>query len=350
MRYSILPLLSATLTISQITAVLAAPRSPANTKVTHQFSSLTRAENIAARPNGDLLVMALNAPEILLVDPTLPSQPDLPIARFPDARSTHGIAEIAPDVFAVGVGDYIVGVGTTFGNYSIWKVDMRPLRLTRDNATGGATIEQAAEISLIADVPESKLFNGMTHLGGDSPYVLVADSVLGAVFRVNTQTGDYKIVIQDALLNPVPGAPVQIGINGIHMRDSDLYFSQMFLDGGFLGKCPVHLSGPDAGSMSGNFTIIAKNGPNDDFAIRAETGDIYTTTHFTNEMQRVRLDGSFETIAGSPDDPLFANNTAAAWGRGETDKDVLYVSTVGGDGVEPSRDGARVVAVDFRRS
>src|SRR2546429_191408 len=69
-----------------------------------QFPNSTWIENLAVRPNGNLLVTILNTPELYQVDPLDPREPAL-IHKFPRALGLLGIAEVDHDVFAVIAGN-----------------------------------------------------------------------------------------------------------------------------------------------------------------------------------------------------------------------------------------------------
>ena len=77
-------------------------------------------------------------------------------------------------------------------------------------------------ISKIVDIPNSTLLNGMTRLSNHE--VLIADSVLGVIWRVDTHSGAQAIVIDDPALKP-SGTTLQIGVNGVHIAGDLLYFT-----------------------------------------------------------------------------------------------------------------------------
>src|SRR5436190_3091151 len=128
----------------------------------YQFPFGSILENIAVRPNGRLLVTRLDVPELWEINPFSPStsyDPKL-IFRFPDAAGLTGIAEIAPDVFAVAVGVPLNPAGT----FSIWKVSI--------NGGGFATANR------VTAIPEASTLNGMTLLSSKSGgTILVGDHV-----------------------------------------------------------------------------------------------------------------------------------------------------------------------------
>ena len=103
------------------------------------------------------------------------------LVEFPEATSTLGIVEISSEFFMVAVGNYST---TTFtgipGSFSVWSVDV---------STKTPTTKK------ITDIPEVDALNGMTTLEGESDLVLISDSSLGGVWRVNVTSGKYDMPI-----------------------------------------------------------------------------------------------------------------------------------------------------------
>src|SRR5436305_11689749 len=97
----------------------------------------------------------------------------------------------------------------------------------------------------------------MTVLDEESGAALVSNSRNGVVWRVNTKTGEYKVVQDDALMRPVP-EQIVLAINGLHARDGFLYFTNS-LQGIFV-RVPIY---PD-GTAAGTYEIVARVGFCDD--------------------------------------------------------------------------------------
>ena len=127
--------------------------------------------------------------------------------QFPNIESTLGIAETAADIFAVVAGDFVNRQAVP-GSFSVWSVDLNTPEPT---------------VKLITSIPEAGGLNGMTTLKEASDVVLVADSLLGAVWRVNVTTGEYGIAIQSPFFAGENAIP--IGINGVRMFERMLYFT-----------------------------------------------------------------------------------------------------------------------------
>ena len=187
----------------------------------------------------------------------------------------------------------------------------------------------------------------MTLLTPGSPYLLIADSVLGVVWRLDYLTSEYEIILESPLMLPPPG-PIVLGINGIHVFDSSVYFTNSFQ--GLFARVPVELYGPDAGSATGDYIVVANNGPGDDFAFDKE-GNAYITQDPSDALELVTRKGMVTVLAGNVNSTILEGDTAASFGRTKWDENVLYVVTNGGiaGAVKGTQiTGGKVLAVDVK--
>jgi hypothetical protein len=299
----------------------------------YQFPNLTWVENIAVRSNGQLLVTTITSPDLYLINPFAAQKQAKLIARFPFAQGALGIAEIEQDVFAVITGNFSVAtLQSVVGSYSVWKVDLRKSSV-------------APVLTKIANVAQGALLNGMTALRNNEcvTAILVSDTFLGVVWRVDVLTGEYQIVLDDALMKPPPGSGVGLGINGVHILDGVLYFTNT--GQGLFGKVPIHPNGTAAGEA----VIVAQNGPGDDFALDKH-GNAFVAQNVADALQLITPAGEVKVIAGSVNDTVLEGDTAAQFGRTPLDRNILYVTTNGGIvGLVPGTqiEGGKVVAVDI---
>jgi len=124
------------------------------------------------------------------------------------------IAKLTPDILAVVVGNYSAKtLSPTAGSFSVWKVYLR---------------QSDPKVGKIADLTDAEFLNGSAAF--DSHVVLIADSKLGVVFLLDTDTGKYGIVFDDETMKPVPGALVLIGINSVKTLGGYLYFTNTFAE------------------------------------------------------------------------------------------------------------------------
>ena len=281
-------------------------------KQIYQFSnsSFTDIENIAARSNGQLLLNLITEPSTYYIDPTNSNATAQHLYTFPNATSLTGIAEYAPDVFAVVVGNYTIAKYAGFpGSFAIWSLDVR---------SPGAPVA-----TKIAAIPEAHALNGMTAVKGSPGLLLIADSALGLVWSLNATSGIYQKAIQDPLLGPSGSFP--LGINGLHVYKNTLYFTNSAQ--GFFGKVGI----TSAGSATGNLTMIAKPSTGntyDDFALDRQ-GNAWITNH-PNAVTEVTVGGGQISVAGGGNSTLFGQPTSAAFGRGShVEECTLYVVGAG---------------------
>ncbi|KIV83483.1 hypothetical protein PV11_05504 [Exophiala sideris] len=297
----------------------------------YQFPNETWLENIAVRSNEQSLTTCLTAPLLYTLDPTAASANPIVVADFVGKTGVLGIAEIEPDVFAVAAGNVSAPLGK--GNYSIFKVDMRSY-----HAIDG-TVTAPADVSHLVDIADAAVLNGLALL--NSQYLLIADGILGVVFRLDLHTAEYSVTLNDTTMKSNASAIIKNGINGIHVKDGYLYYTS---SGQYLFcRVPVH----DNGTAAGTVEILNRNLLGDDFILDKQ-GNAFITNDPQNTLTLRKVDGSTSVIAGSPNSTALAGDTACAWSRAPGSRR-LYVSTNGGlmkpvNGVVV---GGSIVAVDL---
>ncbi|KAJ7051058.1 hypothetical protein C8F01DRAFT_1176449 [Mycena amicta] len=290
-------------------------------------------ENIAVRASSQLLLTSGVSPTLHTLDPHTPNATLEEVYTFPNATALTGIAEYAPDVFAV-VACILDGRTEERGSVVVWRVDFT-------HPTLPVTVKP------IARIPNSTDANGLSAVPvpGLPDVVLVADSAAGAVYAVNMRTGDVSLAIQAPLLGG--SATESLGINGLHVHDGFLYATNSGR-GTFL-RAPIasihdHLHNFSVTlATKAAFEVIGVLPPDappnsafDDFAFD-EKGRAWVTVHpgalalFTPQKN-----GSWpwvqENAAGDPEGSyaVFVEPTSAAFGRGFGMEETLYVVTEGG--------------------
>ncbi|KAH8661952.1 hypothetical protein BX600DRAFT_307075 [Xylariales sp. PMI_506] len=315
-------------------------------------------ENIAVRSNGALLATLLDtSPSLYQVsEPWLatqqhPSDGEL-LYTFPGATGLLGIAETEPDVFVIAAGNLTTDVVGIPGSWSLWEVDF-------SGSQPGFAVRK------ITDVPGALFLNGLAVIpagpgNGDTPVVLVSDSTLGLVYRVNPRTGAHSVAVQTPEMAPLVDTPPIIGINGIKYSACDGY---LYFDNSYAATVYRVALSPD-GSPAATTAIVetvsvvsgaiflddftfgpGSDGDDDDSAIWAATnaGDTIEWIDPTT--------GTSAVVEGSDTTLTVAGGTAAAFGRSVYDRDILYVVT-GGAQVRPVNgtviEPAKIVAVDTK--
>lgn len=127
---------TATLSLASVCISAAgAPSRPTNTsdpvRLHYEFPYDTYTENLAVRPNGQILETPLNLPQLWLVEPGLPGEAFIAY-DFPKVLGLTGIVEYQPDVFAVLTGNFSISTGDPgTGTWAIWSVDFGGVLPTR---------------------------------------------------------------------------------------------------------------------------------------------------------------------------------------------------------------------------
>ena len=264
-------------------AAVLGPRQGSATQVVR----LTSIENVAVRPNGQVLATNMNSNNLYAVDPV--AKKSSTALQVTGATGLSGIGEYAPDLFAV------------IGGKGIYKVDFT-----------GATPKS----SLIKTITEANNLNGLAVL--DNSTVLVADAGKGSVYRFDVTTGAYAETIKDATMAPSGGIP--FGIDGIKVRDGVLWYTNIFKNS--FHKVAID---PVTAKATGAVQTLWTNLMGDDLCF-GPNGKIYLATNGRNSL--VEVDpanpkaNSIASVTGS---------TSCAFGRTESDKNVAYVGA--GQGV-----------------
>lgn len=196
------------------------------------FTSYVDIENSVLRSNGNLLFTTLTSPQLYSIDPNA-DVPTAEVVRWLPGNITAltGIAEVGDDVFAV--------IGGKRGSYNyteetIFTVDF-----------SGATDENpnATVVTTVAELPEAVMLNGMVALPSNPHVLVIADSRVGCLWRVDIDTGNVVKAISSTLFNATANSTAPIGIDGLKFSSDGLtaYFTNVDLD--FFGKLPVYDNG-----------------------------------------------------------------------------------------------------------
>ena len=296
-----LPLLLLLAPLSVLARPASSPRSAPTVRSIGEFSEFGL-ENLAPRSNRHLLLTASNQPFLYDIDPTASSPSPSKLPSIPGVIGVLGIAETSADVFAVAAGNYTNEVPTT-GSFGIWQVDMNQAEPT---------------VKLITQIPTAEGLNGMTALNGFSGTVLVADSILGAVYKVDVSTGAYSIAIQNDDFAPSATKTSSFGINGLRMSGGELYFTNSAQ--GLFGRLPINAEGAAEGDVQILARLDASAGTYDDFDVDCG-GNSWIATH-NNMLLTVTIGGTQTNMTGGT--TPFLQPTSARFGR-ENENAVLYV-------------------------
>ena len=250
------------------------------------------------------------------------------LATVNDTGSLLGIVEAQPDIFYICSANYSSPKLQGYGENNIYRLDMTGFD-PRDPSS--------AKVSKITSLPNAIALDGLTYIP-QSELLLSSDFLAGVVWSIDPVTGEIAVPIN----NTYTRSPGAFGINGVHVKGNDtLYFTNS--GQGTVGKVQINAQG----EAVGNYTFLTSTVPSpDDFAVDAG-GDVYVAS-FTKDDDGI----VFVPREGSPYSLLasVAGPTACAFGRTTKDKQVLYVSTSGGDyAPSPRTVSGKIVKIDVER-
>lgn len=293
----------------------------------YRFDDKTMLENIYVRSNGQLVLTAINEPNVYLLDPSKRNSKPQLIHHFEHATSMTGVVETTSDVFVVVAGNWSV---STFqgipGSFEVWSIDFN---------TSPPTVKS------ITKIPTAAGLNGITKCHDSKTEVLIADSDVGATWRLNTVTGENEMAFKDPLFtNCTSRSP--LGLNGITMYEERLHFANSALR--IYGRAPIHQNG----TASGEIEIIGRAQSAatvfDDLVMDWE-GNAWIATH-PNAVTEITSQGKQRNFTGG--EVEMYNPTSLAWGRGSLEvSKTLYVTT-NGMSAHGKFVGAQVLAFDTR--
>lgn len=303
-------------------------------RLVYQFPPGVFVENIACRSNGHLLLSILSEPVLYSINPTVSSPAPKVVHTFPNVTGMTGIAETTtPDVFAIIGGVWnLTTLSGTLGSFSIWSVDFR---------------SDPPLVAMIAPIPYTDNLNGLATIERSPKIILAADSKLGAVWALDTKSGNSRIAIRDP--NFQPGERFPLGINGINTLRDHLYFTNSGRK--IYGSIPIHSDGSAAGRSKVLATLDSSEfEAYDDFAMDQE-GNALIATH-PNSVYQASLRGK-QSVHSRSD--VFAEPTSSIFGRGSAkEAHTIYVTAGGRTGQStvwvptnrtPSQ-GGQVIAID----
>ncbi|KAJ7673834.1 hypothetical protein DFH06DRAFT_1445332 [Mycena polygramma] len=283
-------------------------------------------ENIAVRTSSELLVTSFSSPTLFTFDPKTRNGTLNPVHTFPNATAITGIAEYHPGVFALAAS---ITKTTTFRMTAVvvWSIDL--------NSHSPAARE-------ICALPGTEGANAITALPGHPDTVLLADSVAGGVWQINTRTDSAHLAILDVSMSPGAPAPA-LGINGLHIRDAaptTLYFSNSELE--TLARVKLRVQGGNVTTAGPAETLASVQSSStvqnpDDFALDRQ-GRVWMTVHpgaVTLLSPPVTPGQNWTQLTAVGDaegsDAELIQPTSAAFGRGSAkEEQTLYAVTGAG--------------------
>lgn len=266
-------------------------------------------------------------------DPQVPNSEPHVAAQLPGVSALTGIAELAPDLFAVTGGQLnTTAVRFAPGSLKLYTVDFR-----------NSSANDMPIVRTVANVTNTIMLNGMLPLPAFPHIILSADLIGGRIFCVDTTTGSVNVVLQDPLLslclsNQTRFAP--LGVTGIKLRDNYMFFTN--LAQGTFGRVPVSLRGDVlcAVEIMTNISLSAEAGVAYDGFAFDSYGIAFVALH-PNSLVKIEPDGRETMVVGGGNNTLLQSPISVAL---STDGTKIYVVTGGAmDG--GLSDGGQVIEV-----
>lgn len=285
-------------------------------------------ENIHVRPNGHLLLSSVDTSVLFTLDPTARTPSAKPVVNLTDCSGLTGMATVGHELFAVSSG---IHTEFAFVNNSM---QISVVHIPEHH-------HHRAHVINTIPVPGTEMLNGMAPLPSNPSVVLSADSIGGRILRINTQTGEVDVAIEDSLLGYNNTTPVPLGANGLKIFGDYVYFTNSGL--GFFGRIPID----SLGNRAGDVDIVARlqgavglTNAYDDFAFDS-AGNAYVSVH-SYSVDKITPQGVQTLFAGGLNSSsVFREPTSAALSR---DGRSIYVSTGGGT-VDGKVYGGQVIQV-----
>ncbi|KAK5660612.1 hypothetical protein OQA88_13176 [Cercophora sp. LCS_1] len=295
-------------------------------------------ENIAVRSNSKLLITSMSVPHLFSIDPTVASPNASIVHTFSNITGISGIAETTSDVFALVTAEWDLAATRAIpGTLKVWTANFNQRR-----PNGAPTI------SLLTDIQNSTIFNGLARHPTNPRLLLAADSAIGAVWRVDLATGAYGIAFSSPLLTPTGTAPgTHLGINGLRSHGSHLYFTNSAQQ--FFGRVAVDWNGNPVGAIQviSNSTVAGPDVVYDDIALDVgRTGKVksaWIASHPSYGVEVTLASGSQFVVN---DAAKLLNPTSAAFGRGSSKQEKTLYITNGGEFVGFDLVNEGVVAIE----
>ncbi|KAF2161454.1 hypothetical protein M409DRAFT_28184 [Zasmidium cellare ATCC 36951] len=286
-----------------------------------------RFENLAVRSNGQILTTTTSPnASVYLVDP-LGILPTTLIHTVPNVSSATGIAEgKIEDVFYFVSGTInITTPNVTFPEtYSITEIDVRGVSILPNG-----TLTNNPRVKRVASLPGASLPNGVAFAGPDSDHILTADSFHGLIWNIDVCSGELGVTLNDSSTKGVAlSGQAFTGINGLKVQDGIMYWTNT-------GASKMYkVAVDDVGRVRDGQTptLVTSDLTCDDLVIDCK-GNAYVAGP-RDVLTRVYPNGEKEIVAGTYNSTTssLVGPTAVRFGRLESDRWSLYITTNGGVG------------------
>jgi hypothetical protein len=281
----------------------------------YQWPFLTWLQDIAIGTNGDIYMTTVSPDgSIWLANGANTDSPTIShVHKFDSMNAITGIIETKAGIYTfLGGNQTMVGFGVR-DTFRVWELDTRH---------GGAPI-----ITERAYIPGAGLLAAVIPVPNDSNAVLVSDSTLGRVYRVDLATGEYETILADATMDPPGWAPIPFGIGCLQYHKGYLYYVNTFR--ALLHRIKMTDNGYLVPGAKIELVLELQSIYLDTFFIGSDD-TIWMATDADNRLLAATPDGSITVVAGAPDQLTVAGVVTGAFGTLSGDESTFYIVTNGG--------------------
>ncbi|KAI8686672.1 hypothetical protein LRP88_13079 [Fusarium phalaenopsidis] len=268
-------------------------------------------ENLAVRPNGNLLLNTISQGQMYSLDPSQKNPKAHVVASIGGVNALTGITPVGKDVYAVA-GSNLDADTAQFHNGSM------KIALVSFEKCGKAAGD-AASVEVIIKGTDIGPVNGLTTLPRHQHIVVGADSTRGKIVRIDTIKRTAEDVFQDDLLAPVPDPSFPLGVNGIKIFKNHLYFTNTARR--IFGRVKIDQFGNKIGNLEIISQLPAGSAAAPDDFVMDKHGNAYVAL-WTNSLVKITPDGERITIL----EGVLASPTSSALSK---DGRSVYVGTAG---------------------
>ncbi|KAJ5134158.1 hypothetical protein N7448_000819 [Penicillium atrosanguineum] len=271
------------------------------------FTNYVDIENSALRPNGHILLTTFDQGRLYTLNPLSDSPQAELVASLPGATALCGIAAIANDKFAI--------VGGVRGHYHYTNETVYTVDFSMDAVN--------PSVHAVARLPNASMLNGLSSMPKQPHIILIGDSRLGAIFRVDTTTGISRLAFKHDLLAAPTNASLPIGVNGLKVVDDYVLFTNS------ARNIFAHIRVSADGLHFGDVEIVARldssSGSDwDDFIV--DSAGVAYVAQPDNAIARVMPGGTHSVIAGGGSSEEVKEPTSVQLANGGRS---IYVTTRG---------------------
>ncbi|KAJ5895280.1 hypothetical protein N7495_006971 [Penicillium taxi] len=305
---------------------------PLPERLLHHWPNGTWVENIAVRPNGNLL-LTTSTPNgtIWHVKKPWTDSPEVELVYNFDQWVDRliGIGETTPDKYIV--------VGSRF--YSPESYSSQVERTFAAMEIDFNVNPPAAR--LVAWLPEAALLQGVAALPWKKTSVLISDQYVqrpryqqidwtpspGQIWLLDTLTGEYDLVMTDfAEMNTTYAHGEDVGIDGIRILHDEMYWVNQ--DNGGIYRVKIGKNGHPVKPIVPELVTVVESQLWDDFAFGPGNSDLLWATGL-NAIYAVSTKNGTAVVVdgvGTSNNLTFPGPTSCQFGRTKHDSNILYVT------------------------